>query len=84
MVGERGLKLSGGERQRIAIARALYADPAIVLLDEASSALDADTEKDIMDQLRLICDQVTIIAITHRLSVIAPHDTVVAIGPADQ
>jgi len=80
VVGERGLKLSGGERQRIAIARALYADPAIVLLDEASSALDAETEKDIMDQLRRICDQVTIIAITHRLSVIAPNDNVVHIG----
>lgn len=80
VVGERGLKLSGGERQRIAIARALYADPAIVLLDEASSALDAETEKDIMDQLRRICDQVTIIAITHRLSVIAPTDNVVQIG----
>lgn len=83
VVGERGLKLSGGERQRIAIARALYADPAIVLLDEASSALDADTEREIMDQLRLICDQVTIIAITHRLSVIAPQDSVVAIGAVE-
>ena len=82
VVGERGLKLSGGERQRIAIARALYADPAIVLLDEASSALDAETEKDIMDQLRRICDEVTIIAITHRLSVIRPEDTVIRIGPA--
>jgi ABC-type bacteriocin/lantibiotic exporter with double-glycine peptidase domain len=80
IVGERGLKLSGGERQRIAIARALYADPAIVLLDEASSALDAETEKDIMDQLRLLRDEVTIIAITHRLSVIAPDDNVVRIG----
>lgn len=83
VVGERGLKLSGGERQRIAIARALYADPAIVLLDEASSALDAETEKDIMDQLRRICDEVTIIAITHRLSVIRPEDTVVRIGVPD-
>ena len=81
VVGERGLKLSGGERQRIAIARALYADPAIVLLDEASSALDAETEKEIMDQLRLIRDEVTIIAITHRLSVIAADDNVVKIGP---
>ncbi|GLQ53917.1 ABC transporter ATP-binding protein [Devosia nitrariae] len=81
VVGERGLKLSGGERQRIAIARALYADPAVVLLDEASSALDAETEKDIMDQLRLIRDEVTIIAITHRVSVIAPDDKVVRIGP---
>ena len=80
MVGERGLKLSGGERQRIAIARALYADPAIVLLDEASSALDAETEKDIMDQLRRLRDEVTIIAITHRLSVIAADDNVVRIG----
>ncbi|WMT86026.1 ABC transporter ATP-binding protein/permease [Pelagibacterium sp. 26DY04] len=84
VVGERGLKLSGGERQRIAIARALYADPAIVLLDEASSALDAETEKEIMDQLRRICDEVTIIAITHRLSVIRPEDTVIRIGPQVQ
>jgi ABC-type multidrug transport system fused ATPase/permease subunit len=80
VVGERGLKLSGGERQRIAIARALYADPAILLLDEASSALDTETEKDIMDQLRFIREDVTIIAITHRLSVIAEDDSVVSIG----
>ncbi len=81
VVGERGLKLSGGERQRIAIARALYADPAIILLDEASSALDAETERGIMDQLRRINGQVTIIAITHRTSVITPNDNVVQIGP---
>jgi ABC-type multidrug transport system fused ATPase/permease subunit len=80
VVGERGLKLSGGERQRIAIARALYTDPEILLLDEASSALDAETEKDIMDRLRLICGHVTIVAITHRLSVIADTDSVVVIG----
>ncbi len=84
MVGERGLKLSGGERQRIAIARALYADPAILLLDEASSALDTETEREIMDQLRLIQEEVTIVAITHRLSVIAPGDNVVTIGSQAQ
>lgn len=81
VVGERGLKLSGGERQRIAIARALYADPEVLLLDEASSALDAETERDIMDRLRLIRDEVTIIAITHRHSVISDSDNVVTIGP---
>ncbi len=80
VVGERGLKLSGGERQRIAIARALYTDPEILLLDEASSALDAETEKDIMDRLRLISGDVTIVAITHRLNVISGSDNVVTIG----
>ncbi len=84
VVGERGLKLSGGERQRIALARALYADPAILLLDEASSSLDTETEKEIMDQLRLIQDEVTIVAITHRLSVIAQDDMVVSIGSQAQ
>lgn len=75
--GERGLRLSGGERQRIAIARALYAEPQILFLDEASSALDEATEKDIMDRLRMIADEVTIIAITHRKNVFAPGDRVV-------
>ena len=68
-VGERGLKLSGGERQRIAIARALYTEPQILFLDEASSALDEATERDIMSHIRAIADDVTILAITHRKSV---------------
>jgi ABC-type multidrug transport system fused ATPase/permease subunit len=80
-VGERGLKLSGGERQRIAIARALYGDPDILFLDEASSALDAETEREILDCLRKLADRVTIIAITHRTATIRPGDTVVRIGP---
>ena len=79
-VGERGLKLSGGERQRIAIARALYGDPSILFLDEASSALDEATERDIMDHIRTLADQVTVLAITHRRSVIAPTDKVVALA----
>ncbi|KQS77438.1 ABC transporter ATP-binding protein [Rhizobium sp. Leaf384] len=78
-VGERGLKLSGGERQRIAIARALYGDPDILFLDEASSALDAATEQDILQHLREISDRVTVIAITHRTAMILPGDTVVRI-----
>ena len=76
-VGERGMKLSGGERQRIAIARALYGEPAILLLDEASSALDEATEGDIMDHVRALAGTVTVLAITHRRSVISAGDSVV-------
>ncbi|WP_407056628.1 ABC transporter ATP-binding protein [Burkholderia cenocepacia] len=81
-VGERGLKLSGGERQRIAIARALYGDPTVLFLDEASSALDEATERDIMEHGRLLARDVTVIAITHRRSVIGPTDKVVRLGTA--
>ena len=79
-VGERGLRLSGGERQRIAIARALYAEPAVLFLDEASSALDAATEDDILQHIRTLAGQVTIIAITHRETVITPDDHVVRLS----
>lgn len=76
-IGERGLKLSGGERQRVAIARALYADPQILFLDEASSALDERTEAEIMGEIRSLAGEMTILAITHRKTVIAPGDAVV-------
>lgn len=76
-VGERGLKLSGGERQRIAIARALYAEPAILFLDEASSALDEATERDILEHIRAIANEVTVVAITHREKIIGADDTIV-------
>jgi ATP-binding cassette, subfamily B, bacterial len=79
-VGERGLKLSGGERQRIAIARALYAEPQFLFLDEASSALDEATERDIMAHIRMIADEVTVLAITHRKSVIKPDDHIVRLS----
>lgn len=76
-VGERGLKLSGGERQRIAIARALYGDPAILLLDEASSALDEATEREIIAYIRGLAKEVTVLAITHRWSVVTAADQVI-------
>ncbi|GMO48545.1 ABC transporter ATP-binding protein [Bradyrhizobium ottawaense] len=76
-VGERGLKLSGGERQRVAIARALYGQPAILLLDEASTALDERTERDVMDHIRTLAEDVTVLAITHRRGVISTSDVVV-------
>lgn len=80
IVGERGLMLSGGERQRIAIARALYAEPDILFLDEASSALDEATERDIMSHIRKIAQKVTVVAITHRERVIASGDRVVRLN----
>jgi ATP-binding cassette subfamily B protein len=79
-VGERGLKLSGGERQRVAIARALYADPQILFLDEASSALDERTEAEIMGELRALAHDMTILAITHRKTVIEAGDNVVELA----
>ncbi|MGN7124718.1 ABC transporter ATP-binding protein [Methylorubrum thiocyanatum] len=79
VVGERGFKLSGGERQRIAIARALYADPTYLILDEASSALDEETESQIMDNIRDIGKNLTIIAVTHRTSMIRPEDVIVCL-----
>ncbi|WP_437880962.1 ABC transporter ATP-binding protein [Pseudomonas sp. LRF_L74] len=80
IVGERGLKLSGGERQRIAIARALYGEPAILLLDEASSALDDSTQQEVMVHIRALASEVTVVAITHRQTSIAPGDRVIWLG----
>jgi ATP-binding cassette, subfamily B, bacterial len=76
-VGERGLKLSGGERQRIAMARALYGNPTVLFLDEASSALDDATEREIMNHVRTLVRDVTVLAITHRRSVLGDTDNVV-------
>jgi ABC-type multidrug transport system fused ATPase/permease subunit len=73
-VGERGVRLSGGQRQRIGIARALYPDPSIIVLDEASSSLDNATEKQIMHTVEQLHLQKTIIIIAHRLSTIENCD----------
>ena len=78
-VGERGHKLSGGERQRVGIARALLADPRVLILDEATSALDGRTEAAIQETLRRVRQGRTTLVIAHRLSTIADADQILVI-----
>lgn len=79
VVGERGLKLSGGERQRVGIARALLADPCILILDEATSALDSRTEAAIQKTLRKARAGRTTLVVAHRLSTIADADQILVL-----
>lgn len=91
MVGENGILLSGGQRQRLGIARALYTEPLILALDEATSSLDAETEWSISSTLTALHGSVTTITVAHRLSTIRNCDTiafldrrsVVSTGPFD-
>ena len=70
LVGERGIRLSGGQRQRIGIARSLYHDPAVLVLDEATSSLDTATEHEVMQAVQALHGTKTIIIIAHRLSTV--------------
>lgn len=79
IVGERGLKLSGGERQRIAIARALLKDATILILDEATSSIDAANEAAIQQALERLMRNRTILVIAHRLSTVARADRIVVL-----
>jgi ABC-type multidrug transport system fused ATPase/permease subunit len=79
LVGERGLTLSGGQRQRIAIARAFLADPRILVLDDATSSVDASTENEIKEALSEVMQDRTTFVIAHRLSTIALADEVVVL-----
>ena len=75
-IGERGVKLSGGQRQRVGLARALYHNPSVLVLDEATSALDNTTERVVMDSIKKLGQEITIIIIAHRLSTIRDCDVI--------
>ena len=79
LIGERGVKLSGGQRQRISIARALLAQPQIVVLDEATSNLDTESERYIQDSLGILMKNRTALVIAHRLSTIQKADQILVI-----
>ena len=76
LVGEQGVRLSGGQRQRIGIARALYTDPEIIILDEATSSLDLETEAQISEVVRSLHGEKTLIIVAHRLSTVRNCDRI--------
>ena len=79
-VGERGVRLSGGQRQRIGIARALYRQASVLILDEATNALDSQTENKVMNTIKELNKELTIIVITHRVSILKNCSKIIELG----
>lgn len=83
LVGERGIRLSGGERQRVGVARCVIKNPAIVVLDEASSQLDTKTERKMQKNLREVCKNRTTLMVAHRLSTVMMADEILVLVKSD-
>ena len=79
IVGERGLKVSGGEKQRIAIARVLLKQPSILIFDEATSSLDSNSERAILQALREVAARHTTLVIAHRLATVVDADRILVL-----
>jgi ABC-type multidrug transport system fused ATPase/permease subunit len=77
IIGERGIRLSGGQRQRIGIARALYNNPGILILDEATNSLDHLTEENVMSSLHNLKNKITIILIAHHINTVKKCDQII-------
>jgi ATP-binding cassette subfamily C protein len=82
-VGERGIRLSGGQRQRIGIARALYFDPKVLVLDEATSSLDGATEREVVEAIERLRSERTMLVIAHRLSTVRACDRIVLVAKGE-